>query len=136
MKYLYTKIFIYIIFTGNTASFNGYIENIPSYHSKYLLSIWLFMSFVVINVFTNDIRSMIILTKEDVIKKLSSVKAILQLKYNRSVIIGNSETTYTLMNLYNEYRLRRTNGNGSIILMGIPIHRGLNHTIKRQLNKL
>ncbi|CAG2179326.1 unnamed protein product, partial [Oppiella nova] len=40
------------------------------------------------------------------------------------------------MNLYNEYRLRRTNGNGSIILSGIPINRGLNHTVKRQLNKL
>ncbi|CAG2170150.1 unnamed protein product [Oppiella nova] len=109
---------------------------LKSYHSKYLLSIWLFMSFVVINVFMNDIRSMVILTKEDVIKKLSSIKTILQLKYNRSVIIGSSGTTYRLMNLYNEYRLRRTEGNGSIILTGIPINRGLNHTIKRQLNKL
>ena len=47
--------------------------SIKDYHSKYLLGIWLMSSVIIVNLFCNDIRAMIILTKVDVITGLDDL---------------------------------------------------------------
>ena len=68
--------------------------------------------------------------------EMSKVNTIFELKYNRSVLITDDMTTFYFCKFYNEFGLRRTDGNGSISMIGLPVHKGLNRTIKRQLSKM
>ena len=69
-------------------------------------------------------------------EEMSRTHTMEQLVHNNTVLIINNEFTNNLMQFYGEFPLKRTDGNGSGVLTGIPIARYVNNTVKIKYQRM